>query len=121
MALMGHALFAKQDVYDKLKGDFDNLQDPFIQEMRRYYPFFPMLPAIAVRDVEINGYQIPKDSWVVLDLSGTNHDERTIASPKQFDIRSEERRVGKETRSRTTPATKKKKQTSPDGRSYTRI
>jgi len=92
MALMGHALFAKQDVYDKLKADFDNLQDPFIQEMRRYYPFFPMLPAIAVRDVEINGYQIPKDSWVVLDLYGTNHDERTIASPKQFDI---ERYIGK--------------------------
>ncbi|HLQ98494.1 MAG TPA: cytochrome P450 [Candidatus Dormibacteraeota bacterium] len=92
MALMGHALFAKQDVYDKLKGDFDNLQDPFIQEMRRYYPFFPMLPAIAVKDVEINGYQIPKDSWVVLDLYGTNHDDRTIASPEQFDI---ERYIGK--------------------------
>lgn len=92
MALMGHALFAKKDVYDKLKADFDNLQDPFIQEMRRYYPFFPMLPAIAVRDVDIDGYQIPKDSWVVLDLYGTNHDDRTIASPEQFDI---ERYIGK--------------------------
>nr|WP_256439003.1 cytochrome P450 [Virgibacillus sp. MSJ-26] len=60
--------------------------------MRRYYPFFPMLPAIAVNDVEINGYQIPKGSWVVLDLYGTNHDERTIASPEQFDI---ERYIGK--------------------------
>ena len=87
VALMGHALFGKQDVYEELKGDFDELQDPFIQEMRRYYPFFPMLPAIAVRDVEVDGYTIPKDSWVVLDVYGSNHDARTIASPEQFDIR----------------------------------
>ncbi|GAB3790439.1 cytochrome P450 [Virgibacillus kimchii] len=92
MALMGHALFSEKNVYDKLKADFDNLQDPFIQEMRRYYPFFPMLPAIALRDVEIDGYEIPKDSWVVLDLYGTNHDERTIASPERFDI---ERYIGR--------------------------
>ena len=86
MALMGHALFANRDVYDALKKDFDNLQDPFIQEMRRYYPFFPMLPAIAVNDVEVDGYLIPKDSWVVLDLYGSNHDERAIKSPEQFDM-----------------------------------
>lgn len=92
IALMGHALFAKEDVYDALKADFDKLQDLFIQEMRRYYPFFPMLPAITVRDVEVDGYEIPKDSWVVLDIYGTNHDNRTIASPEQFDI---ERYIGK--------------------------
>src|SRR5690625_4773764 len=83
---MGHSLFAENNVYDDLKADFDNLQDSFIQEMRRYYPFFPMLPAIAVDDVEVNGYQIPKDSWVVLDLYGSNHDDRTINHAEQFDI-----------------------------------
>ncbi|ARF13605.1 cytochrome P450 [Sporosarcina ureae] len=92
VALMGHALFAKRDIFEELKANFDNLQDSFIQEMRRYYPFFPMLPAITVRDVEVDGYLIPKDSWVVLDLYGSNHDERTIASPDQFDSR---RYVGK--------------------------
>ncbi|WP_313236206.1 cytochrome P450 [Sporosarcina ureae] len=81
VALMGHALFAKREIYDDLHSDFDELQDSFIQELRRYYPFFPMLPAIAVSDVEVDGYLIPKDSWVVLDLYGSNHDERTIASP----------------------------------------
>lgn len=86
VALMGHALFSKNNVYEKLKSDFDTLQDPFIQEMRRYYPFFPMLPAVAVRDVEVDGYTIPKDSWVVLDVYGTNHDERTISSPEKFNI-----------------------------------
>ncbi len=86
MALMGHALFSDDDVRTALKEDFDALQDPFIQEMRRYYPFFPMLPAIAVRDVEIDGYEIPEGSWVVLDLYGSNHDARTVAHPEAFDI-----------------------------------
>src|SRR5699024_5327514 len=84
VALMGHALFAENNVYDDLKADFDNLQDSFIQEMRRYYPFFPMLPAIAVDDVEVNSYQIHKDSWVVLDLYGSNYDELTINHPEQL-------------------------------------
>lgn len=86
MALMGHALFAMDGVYDELKADFEKLQDPFIQEMRRYYPFFPMLPAIAIDDVEINGYHIPKGTWTILDLYGSNHDERTVDHPEQFDI-----------------------------------
>lgn len=87
MAMMGQALFSENGVYEELKGDFNHLQDSFIQEMRRYYPFFPMLPAIAIRDVEIDGYKIPKDSWVVLDIYGTDHDARTISHPDQFDIK----------------------------------
>ncbi|PID21120.1 cytochrome P450 [Sporosarcina sp. P3] len=92
VALMGHALFAKRGIYEEVQSDFDDLQDSFIQELRRYYPFFPMLPAIAVSDVEVDGYLIPKDSWVVLDLYGSNHDKRTIDSPEQFDSK---RFVGK--------------------------
>lgn len=87
VALMGHAIFAKENIYDELKADFEKLQDPFIQEMRRYYPFFPMLPSIAVDDVEIDGYHIPKDSWVILDLYGTNMDSRNIDGPEEFKIK----------------------------------
>lgn len=92
IALMGHALFSEKKIYQKLKSDFNHLQDSFIQEMRRYYPFFPMLPAISLREIEIDGYEIPKDSWVVLDLYGTNHDSRSIPDPEQFDIK---RYIGK--------------------------
>lgn len=91
-ALMGHALFSRSDLYEALKNDFDSLQDSFIQEMRRYYPFFPMLPAISLQDVEVDGYLIPKDSWVVLDIYGTNHDARKIKDPGDFII---DRYVGK--------------------------
>ncbi|MGH1832959.1 cytochrome P450 [Enterococcus gilvus] len=93
IALMGHALFSRPDIYQRLRAKFTQLQDSFIQEMRRYYPFFPMLPAFATKDVEIDGYMIPKDSWVVLDLYGTNHDERSIESPEVFRI---SRYLGKE-------------------------
>ena len=86
-ALMGHALFSRPDLKQQLKNDFTELQDPFIQEMRRYYPFFPMLPAIALKDVSVDGYLIPKDSWVILDLYGTNHDDRTIDAPDSFMIK----------------------------------
>ncbi len=93
IALMGHALFSRPDIYQRLRAEFTQLQDSFIQEMRRYYPFFPMLPAFATKDVEIDGYRIPKDSRVVLDLYGTNHDERSIESPEVFRI---SRYLGKE-------------------------
>ncbi|WP_427814374.1 cytochrome P450 [Enterococcus sp. 22-H-5-01] len=93
IALMGHALFSRPDIYQRLHTEFDELQDSFIQEMRRYYPFFPMVPAFAKRDVTIDGYLIPEDSWVVLDLYGTNHDERSIETPEVFRI---SRYVGKE-------------------------
>lgn len=86
-ALMGHALFSRPDLKQQLQNDFVGLQDSFIQEMRRYYPFFPMLPAIAVKEVEIDGYRVPKDSWVLLDLYGTDHDERTIEAPESFMIK----------------------------------
>lgn len=83
-ALMGHALFSRSDIYEALKEDFDELQDSFIQEMRRYYPFFPMIPAISLKEVEIDGYRIPKDSWVILDLYGTDHDPRSVKEPFTF-------------------------------------
>lgn|SRR5690625_1002872 len=85
-ALMGHALFSRSDIYDQLKDNFDELQDSFIHEMRRYYPFFPAVPGISLQDVEIDGYLIPEGSWVALDLYGTNHDARTIDQPEEFKV-----------------------------------
>ncbi|BDP78538.1 hypothetical protein EfmAA242_27660 [Enterococcus faecium] len=52
------------DGISAIKNDFSTLQDPFIQEMRRYYPFFPMLPAISLKEVEVDGYRIPETGSV---------------------------------------------------------
>lgn len=86
IALMGHALFSREDIYRKLAEDFSQLQDSFIEELRRYYPFFPMVPAISKKEVEIDGYRIPQDSWVVLDLYGTNHDSRSFKDADDFKV-----------------------------------
>jgi fatty-acid peroxygenase len=57
----------------------------FAQEVRRYYPFFPLIAA-RVRDTfEWNGYRFPKDARVVLDLYGTDHDARAWSNPDVFD------------------------------------
>jgi len=44
----------------------------FVQEVRRFYPFFPGLMAKVRRSFTWNGYRFPKDRVVMLDLIGTN-------------------------------------------------
>ena len=56
----------------------------FAQEVRRFYPFFPAVGAETRHDFEWNGYHFPKGMPVLLDLYGTNHDERTWTAPNEF-------------------------------------
>ena len=71
---------ARQGVRDG--GDGELLR--FVQEVRRFYPFFPVTAARARHDVAWGGYTIPKGCRVVLDLYGTNHDARTWRDPEAF-------------------------------------
>lgn len=43
----------------------------FAQEVRRTYPFVPMLPALAKKDTEISGCPVRKGQRVLLDFVGT--------------------------------------------------
>lgn len=56
----------------------------FVQEVRRYYPFFPAVMAKARKTFHWNGYQFPKNRRVLLDLYGTNHDKRLWQKPEEF-------------------------------------
>lgn len=56
----------------------------FVQEVRRFYPFFPMVAAIAKTDFDWRGYHFAKGQWVILDLYGTNHDARSWQEPDEF-------------------------------------
>jgi fatty-acid peroxygenase len=56
----------------------------FVQEVRRYYPFFPFASARVKRDFVWQGYRFPKGRRVLLDLYGTNHDPRLWPEPEQF-------------------------------------
>lgn len=51
----------------------------FAQEVRRLYPFVPMLPGLATRDTEISGCPVKKGQRVLLDFVGT------LTSPKEWE------------------------------------
>ena len=57
----------------------------FVQEVRRFYPFFPFAAARVKSAVTVNGYRFPAKARVLLDLYGTNHDPRIWKRPMVFD------------------------------------
>jgi fatty-acid peroxygenase len=56
----------------------------FVQEVRRFYPFFPAAVAKVRHDFEWQGYRFPAGRRVLLDLHGINHDPRAWHMPGQF-------------------------------------
>lgn len=57
----------------------------FAQEVRRTAPFVPMLPGWAIADIELDGERVEAGDRVVLDIQGTNTDDRFWAHPDRFD------------------------------------
>ncbi|MDM8353462.1 cytochrome P450 [Brevundimonas staleyi] len=59
-------------------------RDAFIEEIRRFYPFFPSLVATTRRDFVWEGLSFPEGRQVILDLYGTNHDANAWPDPEIF-------------------------------------
>jgi fatty-acid peroxygenase len=53
----------------------------FVQEVRRLYPFFPVVAGIARADFDWRGARFEAGGRFVLDLHGTDHDERLWEEP----------------------------------------
>jgi fatty-acid peroxygenase len=60
------------------------LVDCFVQEVRRFYPFFPVVAARARRAFEWDGVRFAEGRLAMLDLYGTDHDPRAWTSPERF-------------------------------------
>ena len=58
---------------------------PFVQEVRRFYPFFPLTAARVRKYFEWQGHAFPQGRRVLLDLYGTNHDRRIWKEPERFE------------------------------------
>jgi fatty-acid peroxygenase len=56
----------------------------FVQEVRRYYPFFPMVGGRAREGFDWRGRRFPAGSWFLLDIYATNHDPRIWSEPAAF-------------------------------------
>jgi fatty-acid peroxygenase len=68
----------------KLKEGDDEDVERFAQEVRRFYPFFPFLVARVRSDFDWQGYHFQQGQQVLLDLYGTNRDERLWDDPETF-------------------------------------
>lgn len=62
----------------------DQWRELFVQEVRRFYPFFPVVAGNAKTDFEWQGEYFKKGSWVMLDMHGTNHDPDIWDEPFEF-------------------------------------
>ncbi len=56
----------------------------FIQEIRRYFPFFPFQAARARKEFTWKGHTFKKDTLTLLDIYGTNQDPAIWESPETF-------------------------------------
>ncbi|WP_233005285.1 cytochrome P450 [Exiguobacterium aurantiacum] len=56
----------------------------FVQEVRRFYPFFPVTAARVKQDFEWDGFAFEQGTLVLLDLYGTNHAPSLWTEPEQF-------------------------------------
>ena len=59
--------------------------EAFAEEVRRLYPFFPLIGAKAIGPFEWKGIPFEDGDWLLLDLHGTNHDPRHFPAPGTFD------------------------------------
>jgi fatty-acid peroxygenase len=65
--------------------DLDRDLEAFAHEVRRLYPFAPVVGARAARDVTWRGHLLPEGRLVLLDLHGMNHDPHVWRDPDRFD------------------------------------
>jgi fatty-acid peroxygenase len=62
----------------------DSLVEPFVQEVRRFYPFFPAVAARVRQELDWHDVHFATGTRVLLDLYGTNHDPRIWEAPDRF-------------------------------------
>jgi len=79
-----HALHRHPECAARINGAEKGFAELFIQEVRRYYPFFPAVIARAHHDFEWEGYRFRQGQRVMLSLHDTNHDPRAWEAPEQF-------------------------------------
>ncbi|MGA6927649.1 MAG: cytochrome P450 [Desulfosarcina sp.] len=91
LALHQHP-FCRQAIKSDLESDLGSNPESgpegytylFVQEVRRFFPFFPFVGAITRRPFEWQRYPFPGRTRVLLDLYGTNHDIRSWKKPDEF-------------------------------------
>ncbi|WP_097186016.1 cytochrome P450 [Blastococcus haudaquaticus] len=84
LAFSGHALARWPENRKRLASGDDAFAEAWAHEVRRFYPFAPFIGGRAPREVEWDGARIPRNSMVLLDLYGQNHDAEIWGDPYAF-------------------------------------
>lgn len=84
IVFMAHALHRYPKYRQELQSNDEEALKHFVQEVRRFYPFFPAVAALVKKEFDWQGYHFPKGRRVMLDLYGTNHDPRSWRNPELF-------------------------------------
>lgn len=84
-AFAGHALAAHAEWRSRLADGTDDERRAFEHEIRRWYPFAPLLPGRLRRDVHWAGGTARAKEWIVLDIAGTNRDPAVWRDPDHFE------------------------------------
>jgi fatty-acid peroxygenase len=80
---MLHALAENPECRQPLVGDAGYTRC-FVQEVRRWYPFFPAVVGRVSEEFTWQEFTFPAGHRVILDLYGTNHDARSWSNPDDF-------------------------------------
>ena len=83
LTFAAHALATHPDARAALRADPDAVL-PFVQEVRRTYPFFPLLAARARGAAAWGAHALPAGRLVLLDIWGTNRDPAAWDDPDAF-------------------------------------
>lgn len=84
LVFVAHALHQYPDCMARARDGDVTFVDAFVEEARRWYPFFPAVVARVREPFVWNGYAFPRGRRVLLDLYGTNHDPRSWSDPDAF-------------------------------------
>lgn len=84
IAFAALALHQHPHYRQRLANGEEGLAEMFAQEVRRFYPFFPVVGGIARQRFSWQGHSFSPGDWVLLDLHGTNHDPRLWPRPDAF-------------------------------------
>ncbi|GAB2926811.1 cytochrome P450 [Nonomuraea sp. N2-4H] len=82
-----HALHRRPEHRARLAGGDPEFAEAFAHELRRFYPFAPLLGGRAARELDWRGTHIPRGSLILLDVYGQHHDPRYWRDPYTFDPR----------------------------------
>jgi fatty-acid peroxygenase len=78
-----HALHQHPQWHARLR-DGDEDLEPFVHEVRRFYPFIPAIGGRVLEPFTWRGHDFGRGDWVLMDLYGTNRDPRSWEDPDAF-------------------------------------